>query len=256
MKLTHQLLTAVAVLVSSSAAFAVDLSTQTGQEFGLTLSDYTYKEPSLDVKLEGIHIGAEYTTTMSFSNDWFMSLNGRFAYGKPDYSGSGTEENNPNWFVDLRPLFGKDIPVGSAVITPYTGVGYRILKNDNRGITSTDAWGYRRESRYFYLPLGVTHRFALDSEAQLISTLEFDYLLSGNQRSTLSDVPGYPDVDNRQDSGYGFKVSSMYHVNGYSIGPYIDYWNINTSDLDDTYHNYYEPHNTTVEFGIKASMRF
>ena len=91
---------------------------------------------------------------------------------------------------------------------------------------------------------------------------EFDYLIRGEQTSELSDVSSdYPDIENRQDSGYGIKFSSMYRVNDFAIGPYIDYWNIDKSDTEvfsdstGTYYGY-EPKNTTVEFGIKASMRF
>jgi len=251
------MLTAAAVLVSSSTAFATDVSTQTGQELGLTLSQYTYKEPGV-MKIDGIHIGAEYSTTMSLENDWFIGLNGRFAYGKPDYSSSdsGSLNNNPNWFFDIRPLFGKDIQVGASVITPYTGFGFRMLDNDLRGTTSTGYMGYERKSRYYYLPIGVTHHVAIDAQSQLVSTIEFDYLLRGKQTSKLSAFEGYSDVDNRQDSGYGFKLSSMYHVDDYAVGPYLDYWKIDESDLDDTYGVFFEPKNRTVEFGIKASMRF
>ncbi|WP_316673314.1 hypothetical protein [uncultured Tolumonas sp.] len=152
--------------------------------------------------------------------------------------------------------------MGNSVWAPYTGFGFRYLNNDSRGETSTGAWGYQRVSRYYYLPIGVTNRFALENSSVLESMIEFDYLIRGQQTSKLSDVSAsYPDLENRQDSGYGIKFSSMYRVNDFAIGPYIDYWNINKSDAvvysagDSTYIGY-EPKNNTVEFGIKASMRF
>ena len=248
----------------ATSAFATEqtLGTQTGQELGVSLSSYKYEEPSLDVKNDGIKLGVDYTTTMAVQNDWFIKLNGRFAYGKVDYTGSGTSDNNPDYYYEIRPLFGKDHIVGNTVWAPYTGFGFRYLNNDSRGETSTGYWGYQRSSRYYYLPIGVTNRFALDNRSVLESMVEFDYLIRGQQKSKLSDVSAsYPDLDNRQDSGYGIKFSSMYRVNDFAIGPYIDYWNINKSDTvvfsagDSTFTGY-EPKNTTVEFGVKASMRF
>ncbi len=260
-------MTLFAVFCATSAfATGQTLGTQTGQELGVSLSSYKYEEPDfepgLDVKSDGIKLGADYTSTMAGSTGWFFKFNGRFAYGKVDYTGSGTSSNNPDYYYEVRPLFGKDHEVGNSVWAPYTGFGFRYLNNDSRGETSTGAWGYQRVSRYYYLPIGVTNRFALENSSVLESMIEFDYLIRGQQTSKLSDVSAsYPDLENRQDSGYGIKFSSMYRVNDFAIGPYIDYWNINKSDAvvysagDSTYIGY-EPKNNTVEFGIKASMRF
>ncbi len=262
-KMIAPCMTLVAVFGATSA-FATEqtLGTQTGQELGVSLSSYKYEEPSLDVKNDGIKLGVDYTTTMAVQNDWFFKVNGRFAYGKVDYTGSGTSDNNPDYYYEIRPLFGKDHIIGNTVWAPYTGFGFRYLNNDSRRETSTGYWGYQRISHYYYLPIGVSNRFALDNGSVLDSAIEFDYLIRGQQTSKLSDVSSdYPDLKNRQDSGYGIKFSSMYRVNDFAIGPYIDYWNINKSDSvvfsagGSTYTGY-EPKNTTVEFGIKASMRF
>nr|WP_321268963.1 hypothetical protein [uncultured Tolumonas sp.] len=262
-KMIAPCMTLVAVFGATSA-FATEqtLGTQTGQELGVSVSSYKYEEPSLDVKNDGIKLGVDYTTTMAAQNDWFFKLNGRFAYGKVDYTGSGTSDNNPDYYLEVRPLFGKDHVLGNNVLAPYTGLGFRYLRNDSRGETSTGYWGYQRESHYYYLPVGVNHRFSLNNTAVLDSMLELDYLITGQQTSKLSDVSSdYPDLKNRQDSGYGIKFSSMYRVNDFAIGPYVDYWNINKSDTvifsdsTSTYYGY-EPKNNTVEIGIKASMRF
>ncbi len=122
--------------------------------------------------------------------------------------------------------------MGNSVLAPYTGFGFRYLKNDSRGETSTGYWGYQRESRYYYLPIGVNHRISINTDSVLDSMFEFDYLLRGQQTSQLSDASSdYPDLNNRQDSGYGLKFSSMYRINDLAVGPYIDYWNINKSDV-------------------------
>lgn len=43
--------------------------------------------------------------------------------------------------------------------------------------------------------------------------------------------------------------SSLYRINDLAFGPYIDYWNIDKSDLSDV--GYYEPGNETFEVVLK-----
>ena len=55
-------MTLFAVFCATSAfATGQTLGTQTGQELGVSLSSYKYEEPSLDVKNDGIKLGADYT---------------------------------------------------------------------------------------------------------------------------------------------------------------------------------------------------
>ena len=169
----------------------------------------------------------------------------------------------PDWYLEARGLVGKDWAINDAVFSPYIGLGYRYLANDARGFTDTGAVGYRRESRYLYLPIGVTHRIALNDLARLVTELEYDHFLSGTQISRLSDAGlGYGDVTNNQSSGYGLKLSVMYEKSNWAIGPYMHYWNIGQSDIAVLYQNGspvgigWEPKNNTVEFGVKARQQF
>ena len=189
----------------------------------------------------------------------------RFALGSVDYdsNATGSANGDPDWYLEARGLFGKDWVINEAVISPYTGLGYRYLFNDGRGLTSTGYSGYRRESNYLYLPIGMIHRIALNGQARLESTLEYDYLLAGTQNTSLSDVgAGYSDVTNNQSSGYGLKFSVMYLKSKWAIGPYAHYWNIGQSDTAIIYQNGspafigVEPQNNTMEFGLRASQQF
>lgn len=57
-----------------------------------------------------------------------------------------------------------------------------------------------------------------------------------------------------KDSGFAFKIASMYQINDLAVGPFFEYWKFdkaNKSALD-----YQETKDKSVEFGIKASMRF
>jgi len=150
-----------------------------------------------------------------------------------------------------------------ATLSPYTGFGYRFLYNDLRGASSTGAPGYRRESNYYYLPLGVIYRQAFNGQSSLTGMLEYDQLLFGRQVSRLSDTGlGLSDVTNNQSSGYGLRLGLIYEINAWAIGPYLYYWNIGQSDTAIVYKNgtpyvyAWEPANNTTEFGLKAVLHF
>lgn len=249
-------------MTTTVRAESINLKTQTGNDMGLSLSSYQYQEPGF-MSSKGIKMGLDLHATKVLQNDQFIRGDLRYAFGSVDYNGSGSASGEPDWYIEARGLVGKDWAINDAVLAAYTGVGYRYLFNDGRGITSTGFWGYRRESNYFYLPIGINHRRALNDQARLVSTLEYDHLLAGKQISRLSDG-GYGDSDitNNQSSGYGLKLSIMYEKRKWAIGPYAHYWNIGQSDLSIVFRNGIpfmigaEPKNDTVEFGLKASQQF
>jgi hypothetical protein len=255
---------AVLFVASTARAESTDLKTRTGSDFGLSLSSYQYQEPGL-MSLKGVKMGLDLHTVMVLKNDLFMRGDLRFAAGTVDYNSdsTGSASGEPDWYIETRGLVGKDWEINEMVLAAYTGLGYRYLFNDGRGITSTGYGGYRRESNYLYLPVGIIHRMALNDQARLESTLEYDDLLAGKQISSLSDVgAGYSDVTNNQSSGYGLRLSVMYLKTNWTIGPYLYYWNIAESDTAVVYRYGVpdslgvEPENNTVELGLQASKRF
>lgn len=260
-------------LASLSPAHAVGASVKTseGSEFGLSVSSYGYEEPSLGMSNKGDKFGVNHVGTKLLDGDWFVKDDVRFAYGGVDYVGSGYQPDAPDWYVDARGLVGRDIQLGNATYSPFVGVGYRYLFNDLRGYSSSGAIGYRRESNYFYVPIGLTHRFALQDSAVLATTLEFDHLLIGRQISKLSDLVGHSgyssafDVSNSQSSGFGFRADVMYEMGDLAFGPFLNIWRISKSDsvLQPLTHNgvttwYYfsEPENRTSEFGLRMRFKF
>jgi hypothetical protein len=265
----NKLSLAVILTLLSSLTFAQQipgLNTVTGNELGLTISNYFYKEPSIGVDIKGQNkAGVAYTGTLAFGGNWFAKADLRYVNGKTNYSGSGTAIGDPDWYYDARGLFGKDFIVSGQVVAPYAGYGYRYLFNDGRGITSTGAGGYRRESNYWYIPIGINHKMHLSSHSKLDTTIEYNYLLDGKQVSHLSDVAGYSDVKNKQNKGYGYRVSSMYVENNWALGPYFYYWSIDQSNMVDSIVvsggvenkiTLYEPKNNTKELGFKVSYKF
>jgi hypothetical protein len=266
MKITTAVSIALAALSVATVARAesTTLKTQTGKVIGLSLSDYQYEEPDV-MSLQGVKMGLDLNATKGLQNDRFIRGEFRYAFGSVDYSsnGTGSASGEPDWYIEARGLVGKDWAIKDAVLAAYTGLGYRYLFNDGRGITTTGHAGYRRESNYLYLPIGIIHRMTIKDQARLESTLEYDQLLKGTQNSSLSDTGLVNDVTNNQSSGYGLKLGIMYQKSNWAIGPYIDYWNIGQSDIASVYYlngTLYgtgaEPNNNTFEFGLKASQQF
>ncbi len=246
-------------------------NTRSGHEFALTFSAYSYEEPSIGVSTTGDKFGVGHAGTWLLRNDWYFKDDLRFAYGKTDYVGSGVQLGAPDWYYEVRGLIGRDFRVKNAVISPYAGFGYRYLMNDVRGYSNTGAAGYRRESNYYYLPLGVTHLFVLQDGAVLVTTAEYDFFLWGAQVTRLSDLIGYNgytrafDTTNRQNNGYGYRLGMLYEMRDWSYGPFVHVWNIErseyttqtmTGDKGPEFVRLYEPQNDTVEFGIRANFRF
>lgn len=253
-------------------AESASVQTRNGNEFGLTFSSYSYQEPTLGVSIIGDKFGLSHTGTRVVQNDWFFKDDLHFAYGKVDYSGSGVQLGRPDWYYEARGLLGKDFQLGYAVYSPYAGLGYRYLFNDERGYSNTGSVGYRRESHYLYLPLGVTQHLKLPDQAVLSTTVEFDYFLRGEQVSRLSDLNGQNgfisafDSTNRQNSGYGYRLNMLYEMSDWSFGPFLSVWKIASSEyttqiMTDVTHgarllSLHEPQNQTAEFGIRVSLRF
>lgn len=245
---------------------ASELKTKTGNEIGLTVSSYDYREPALNISLKATKLGIDYSGAHALSDGWYARGDLRYADGKVDYSGSGTMSNRPEWHYELRGMIGKDFDRGAYNLSPYFGLGYRYLFSDIRGVTSTGDLGYRRKSQYAYLPVGVTYRFKLESNARLSTTLEYNHLIKGQQKSYVTDVTNLVgDQTNDQHKGYGIKGSMYYEKNNWLFGPWFHYWNINQSDstsatltlLGVPYAaTFWEPKNKTTEIGLKLGIRF
>jgi hypothetical protein len=245
-----------------------NLKTQSVNQLGLTVSGYVYDEPSLDVRMTAINVGVEYLGTYAFQNDWFVLGQIDYNNGPVKYSGSGTASGIPQYYVNLKAALGHDFAFNGFVLSPYIGIGYRYLDQALGGtITSAGARGYDRRSTYNYIPIGVIHRFAVnDNKAKLETTLEYNYLISGNQYSGLAAAnPFLVNQNNAQNSGYGINLTILYKQDQWGFGPYYKYWNIADSQTNTnsfvaagTRYTYTvkEPANTTNEFGVKLTYSF
>ncbi|HOK59207.1 MAG TPA: autotransporter outer membrane beta-barrel domain-containing protein [Methanothrix sp.] len=229
-----------------------------------------YEEPGL-MENKGVMGGFEAGWTHW---DWFMfDLSARWMYGRVDYNSTntGTVGGLTDQMYEVRTLFGYPLRYKKVLrFTPYIGLAYRYLSDDSSGKrTSTGHWGYKRESNYYYSPVGAKIEWAISKRWVLGAHAEYDLFWNGRQISHLSDVdPNYSDASNNQNSGYGIRggLPIMYCPKRSSVRwvlePYAHYWNVSESNISVvTYRNTpvalgVEPDNKTLEVGVKIGIWF
>ena len=238
------------VLVSSPALSQnTSLVTASESALGLSAFNYKYDEPgymSLKANRVGLNYSATYASGTKWpnaANAWFYKAELAYSNGKADYTSpiSGNLKDTPNMFYEARLLTGKDIDMGSYVLSPYIGVGYRHLFSD---------LGYERTSNYTTMPIGVTHKVKLANNSQLHSTFEYMHLLSGVQKVQLIQ-----NVNMEQKSGYGLRFSMLRRFDTWSVGPTLTYWKLDQSEVGGLT-PLYEPKNKTIEIGLKGAFHF
>jgi len=239
--------------------------TQTSLEIGVQASHYGYQESIIPMKIEGMHGGVVAQATGAIGGQWFLRADGRFVAGAPDYNGSGKIKDTPNYIAEVRATIGRDLLWRRFGIAPYVGIGYRYLSSDLAGVSTTGAHGYLRRSQYLFAPIGLQPSMRFLNGDRLTLTAEFDPLLQGWQDTYLSDVSiNEPDIRNTQTAGFGLRSDLMYKTSGWSFGPFMNYWNINASDVAcgtgtgpaPITRCGYEPHNHTLEYGMQFRYRF
>ena len=236
------------------------------------MSHLEYKEPGA-MKERGtlFGLGASYTyrgwadaNSITAEGGNLLRLEGRFGVGQVDYDGhlmDGTPytmDGIDDSLLELRVLGGRDYLRPASLTTLYFGLGYRYLNDDS----SSDPHGYRRESNYFYLPLGVQHTRSLSAEWLLVPAAEFDLLVLGLQVSHLGDAdPSLGNVTNEQSFGFGLRGSVKFQkrVGSLDLGvePFVTYWNVDESNRK--YDNgiaIREPENWSLEYGLRLVLAF
>jgi hypothetical protein len=260
--------------ISLSNIFADDsfqeerISLKTRDEIDLGIQSYWYKyreevNGAFFMSNTGYKYGASVTGIKTIGDDYYVIADARYAIGDVKYkSASGTGYVSDEVF-EGRMVVGNEAIIENYLLSSYAGIGYRRLDNDLRDLGSS---GYRRVSQYFYIPIGVTHRFLVDSSSRISTNIEYDYFIKGEQKSYLSDVNAwyaavYGDPVDKQKHGYGVRINSAYEEQDWSIGAFFNYWHIGDSEKSyytdgiDLYYAY-EPKNDTKEIGLEIKYRF
>ena len=227
---------------------------------------FMYSEPEV-MQEKGLMggIGASY----AYHDNVMFKIEGRYFYGKVDYENSGNIDDIRDYGFEIRLLGGYDFKVTSSLtITPSIGFGYRYLKDDMGGrVSTTGAFGYSRESNYYYSPVGIEAVQMINKQWSVGAVVEYDFFWGGVQQSNLRDVDSsLSNVRNDQNSGYGLRGSFVVKRQagwGYlAIEPFIRYWRIeNSAEQIITQSGIpvaigVEPTNKTTEFGIKLGIGF
>jgi len=247
------------------AQSATDLFTKTENSLGVSLTNYKYKEPNV-MQLKAAKAGFDYAGTYAFGSvwpntdqGWFFRGEARYATGNADYSSpiSGTLDNTKDWYYELRGLLGRDFNMGSYVLSPYAGLGYRYLHNDLRGFSSFGDPGYLRKNTLQIAVLGITHKIKMAGGNQLHTSVEYMHLIKGKQTVSEHTNRANPDLSLDQNKGYGLRLSSSWRSGPWSVGPTFTYWNIDRSEtVTAGGGSWFEPKNTTLEVGLKGAYHF
>lgn len=244
--------------VCTAEAQVDPLATRGGWDVGLQVATYEYDEPNFAL-LEGERLGVSSSYTFLGASRLHSRIEARYSYAELDYTGSGTLADVPDHLLELRAVAGRDYPVGRVAWVPYTGLGFRYLYNDLRGVSSTGAIGYRRKSRYWYVPLGVALRVPFGNGWVMAPQAEYDAFVSGSQRSYLADTGiGFDDVTNEQKDGRGARVQLAFEGPRWSVSLWSHYWDIEDSDIRPVGLGFVgrEPANKTTETGVEVRYRF
>lgn len=225
------------------------LGTSSESNLGITAFNYKYDEPgymSLNANRVGLNYSATYSPSAKWPNtvsSWFYKAEVSYSKGKADYTSpiSGNLNDTPNMLYEVRLLIGKDMDMGSYVLSPYIGLGYRHLYSD---------LGYERTSNYTTMPIGLTHKVKLADNSQLHTTVEYAHLLSGVQKVQL-----VKSISMDQKSGYGLRFSMLRRFDSWTLGPTLTYWNLAQSEVGGLT-PLYEPKNKTLEIGLKGAFHF
>lgn len=247
--------------VISSETFAVELN----KRIGVDSYHYRYHETvnnSFFVRTKGMLYGADLGISGELNDNWNFAVDGRYARSLKrdmDYKSNSTGTSKGTYSTtELRLLFGK--PFGSDPDKEiYYGFGYRFLVDgDDNVMSSTGHFSYRRESTYYYLPIGINQYFDINNDWRAKLNLEYDLFLVGNQYSRI-----FNGVNNKQNNGFGLRaglefINQVGNLN-YYFGPFIRYWSIEDSNsvyLGSIPTIIYEPKNKTVEMGFKFGISF
>lgn len=257
----------LAALPAFSQAQGMPLKTITGSDLGIQVFSHTFdadRNGDFDMWLSSKKIGLTGGFVQALDNDWHWGGEARYATGATTFSSAarGSNSGNPETLTELRLTFGRDIPVGEQVIAPYTGLGYRSVLSNLKSYTDAGYISPTRSGDLVYLPVGVIHRFNLGSDARLATTLEYDHLLQGTQKTNYTDIAGYiSDLKVTQKTGRGARLNVAYETARWSTSLFFQYWNIDESEVG-TYANATtvfaatEARNISRELGIQLKYRF
>ncbi|MDP3628333.1 MAG: hypothetical protein Q8S12_17250 [Hydrogenophaga sp.] len=267
LKWTARWLLALVALPPLAQAQGLPLKTATGGDFGIQVFGHTFdadRDGAFDMWLDSRKLGLAGSITQLLENDWHVSAEARSAMGATSFSSAarGSNSGSSETLTEFRLTVGRDFTAGQHLLAPYTGLGYRTVLSQLKGYTNAGYISPTRDGNLVYLPIGVIHRYSLGSDARLATTLEYDHLLQGTQKTSYTDIAGYvSDLKVTQKKGKGARLSVAYETAHWSTSVFYHHWAIEESEVG-TYANATtvfsatEARNISRELGIQIRYRF
>ena len=232
------------------------IQAEESSQLGIYISGKSYDETDFSgnafMGQSGFMIGLSGRTD-EIEDKFYFGSKGRIGYGQVDYTSAdtGTMDGISDYHIEGS-FFGGPVFGNKDQHALFIGLGGRYLYNaSGYMLSSTGHAGYDRISRYLYVPIGIRSTNVVGKEIRVF-TIEYDYFLQGIQESKLSQVSSsYNDITNSQENGYGIKITAGFfnqdlNLDGYEF--YLDLWEIDDSKPSA---GFYEPKNTTTEFGVR-----
>lgn len=236
--------------------------------------NYQYQEPGL-IKLQGRlnEIDFSYRRIVGYTRVplWVAGELG-YAFGGTTYDGAivnlqtgvktPSTESSRESILTLQGQFGVSV-VDSSIqsLDTYAGLGIWSLTNKIDGRAS-----YTRNINYIYLPVGTQYNLKLGPSFTFVTGVQFNLLLIGTVKSSLSDInSSNSDINNTQSSGRGYKlkVGGEWNMPSWTafLETYYQTWNIEDSDKTSVVSGtkilqFYEPKNETTMLGLTVGGRF
>lgn len=237
-------------------------------EIGTEIYQENYKETRNGgdfMKEKATMYGINGTVGAMLTQQHGLKLTWRYAQGKSDYTGSdqggayGSLQHNgqDRSTFEMRGIYQYTMPFSDFDLTPSVGLGYRYLLDHLDQMPA----GYKRESEYIFLPLGLEATFRSSDKLRITPKFGYNYLIQGKQHSHFGGSDGL--IANKQKTGTGIEISAAF---AYTLGnksvvritPFYRYWDI--GDSQTVYmgegRNIFEPKNKTDEFGINLTYAF
>ena len=223
-------------------------------QVGLTLKQYEYLEPSIDVEHRGLLYGlwGEWLWGSALGNG---RTTGDLVFGTIDYSGGYYEAGN---------FFPADSTTFDVITKVSTRFEYKVAPSANifAGLggryyydLGKESYFYRRMGTYVFIPVGGF--VELDTEmGKLTFDLQYDFVVYGNIQSKLSDAGPFPDITQTQ-SGYGLSFAAGWQNDDYSGALFYEKWFLNESNVvSTTSGDFVEPENWSNVIGLKLGYKF
>ena len=247
-KLKVVILTSIVLLFSTQVGVKAEPKTYYGVNYYSYIERTTEHDPfmELETNLPTFILGLRDETAIRSNNSSDkISYNVEGSFGNVTYTqwtGASTHSHN-YWTIQTEGLYA--LPYNF-----YAGVGYRYLKDY---LSAGGYGGYDRQNMLLYIPAGY---------ARNNFKLQYNFLVEGSQFSELSQIPGYGDLTNEQNDGFGLELSYTFLESGSDGGSngeweiFTKYWNIEDSTTNSSTGSKWiitgmEPLNETFEVGFK-----